>query len=66
MKVNAIVPNYVGNVRKKRLGNEPITNPNEQTSQIKTITFKGGNPDQAILYVAETKPYFQKTYNIFH
>lgn len=60
MKVNAIVPNYVGNVRRNRLGNEPISNPNEQPSKLTAISFKGGNPDQAILYVAETKPYYQK------
>ena len=33
--------------------------PTEQPPALTTISFKAGNKEQAILFVAETKPYFQ-------
>lgn len=59
MKVNAVGVDYSsgsGGVNKTKAVSKTQ---NFRATGLSKISFKGGNKDQAILFVAETKPYFQ-------
>lgn len=59
MQINAISPAYVANRQINSIKRKHFDTPYDKKSGYSVISFKGGNKEQAILFVAETKPYFQ-------